>query len=349
MWGSGALLVGLVASVVLSAMMRVLAPRLGLLDKPRLDRHHQKVTALGGGPAWFLAAILTMFGAFACLKLGYVPSTLHVHQPGLEEKMAPLALLGMGAFILMLMGLRDDLRPVPMVFKLAIECVLGVGVFFLVPDARVSAFLGDSWLVMPATVGWVMLWTNVFNLLDHADGMSASAGICVSLGLAWLSFCTGQIFVALLAMVLAGVLLGFLVHNFPPARLFMGDAGSLPLGFMMGSIMALHTFYDSDRSPWSVLTPLCLTLVPLYDVMSVMWLRFKEGRPLWLGDKRHLAHRLQSRGWGQSRVLLLLFLMGAVGGILAWGVGTWDYPRVLLPAILTPGFIVLLWSLERPQ
>ena len=348
-WGFGALLVGLIASYLLSALMRALAPSLGLLDKPRADRHHEEVTALGGGLAWLLAAILTMLGAFVCLKQGSIPPVLAIHQEGLDQKMIPLAMLGVGALILMLMGLRDDLRPVPMGFKLGFEALLGVGVYLCVPDARVTAFLGDSWLVLPATVGWILLWTNVFNLLDHADGMSASAGICVSLGLAWLSFSTGQVFVALLAMVLAGVLSGFLVHNFPPARLFMGDAGSLPLGFMMGNLMALHTFYDPGRSPWSIFTPLCLTLVPLYDVMSVMWLRFKEGRPLWLGDKRHLAHRLQARGWGQRRVLLLLLVMGCIGGVLAWGVGTLDFPLVLVPALLTPGFIGLLWSMERPR
>lgn len=326
-----------------------MAPRLGLLDRPRVDRHHGVVTALGGGLAWLLAAILTMIGAFVCLKQGFIPLALAIHQEGMDHKFFPLAQLGVGALLLMLMGLRDDVLPVPVGFKLGLEVLLGVGVYAYVPDARVTAFLGDSWLVLPATVGWVLLWTNVFNLLDHADGMSASVGICVSLGVAWLSFTTGQVFVALLAMVLAGVLSGFLAHNFPPARLFMGDAGSLPLGFMMGNLMALHTFYDADRTPWSILTPLCLTMVPLYDVMSVMWLRFKEGRPLWLGDKRHLAHRLQARGWAQRRVLLLLVVMGFLGAGLAWGVGTLEYPLVLIPALLTPGLICLLWSLERPR
>lgn len=348
-WGVAALGAAGVASFVFSALMRFLAPRLGWVDRPRDDRHHRQETALGGGLAWVLAALMTGFVPLMCATWGMLPGSLEDHIPGMLSKAAPLALLAAGALMLMLMGLRDDMTPVPMGVKLALETVLGVLVYVFIPDARVTAFLEGTWFSLPATVLWVVFWTNVFNLLDHADGMSSSAGICVSLGVAWLAYSTGQIFIFFLAMVLAGSLGGFLLHNFPPARLFMGDAGSLPLGYLMGLLLALHTFYDASHSPWSILTPLCLTLVPLYDVMSVMWLRFREGRPLWLGDRRHVAHRLQARGWGQRRVLFCLMLTGILGAGLAWGVGTLPWPWVLVPAFMIPGLMVLMWSLERPR
>ena len=150
------------------------------------------------------------------------------------------------------------------------------------------------------TVLWVVGLTNSFNMLDNMDGLAASVGLIVALLFCGAQIAVGSLFVPAVMLVVAGALAGFLVHNHSPARLFMGDAGSNFLGFLLGALTVAGTFTRDDPShtfsPYGVLAPLLVMAVPLYDMTSVILIRLSEGRSPFLGDRRHFSHRLVARG-----------------------------------------------------
>jgi UDP-GlcNAc:undecaprenyl-phosphate/decaprenyl-phosphate GlcNAc-1-phosphate transferase len=168
------------------------------------------------------------------------------------------------------------------------------------------------------TVLWVVGLTNSFNMLDNMDGLAASVGLIVALLFAGAQVAVGSLFVPAVMLVVAGALAGFLVHNHWPARLFMGDAGSNFLGFLLGSLTVAGTFTRDDPSlklsPYGVLAPLLVMAVPLYDMSSVILIRLSEGRSPFLGDRRHFSHRLVARGLTIRQAVWTIDLVTLAGG-----------------------------------
>ena len=167
------------------------------------------------------------------------------------------------------------------------------------------------------SVLWIVGLTNAFNLLDNMDGLSASVGLIAALLFAGAQVAVGSLFAPAVLLVLAGALGGFLVHNHYPARLFMGDAGSNFLGFVLGALTIAGTFYryGEHYSRSSVLAPLLVMAVPLYDTASVMLIRFREGRSLFQGDRRHFSHRLVDRGLTPPQAVRTIDLVTLATGL----------------------------------
>jgi UDP-GlcNAc:undecaprenyl-phosphate GlcNAc-1-phosphate transferase len=158
---------------------------------------------------------------------------------------------------------------------------------------------------------------NAFNFLDNMDG--ASAGIAAIAGAILLTAAAfnGQVFVGGLALVFIGALLGFLAFNFPPASIFMGDAGSLVVGFFVALLTLRTTYYQQDQSgPWyPVLMPLVAMAVPLYDFTSVTLLRISQGKSPFVGDTQHFSHRLKRHGLSDRQTVLTLYLATLCTGL----------------------------------
>jgi UDP-GlcNAc:undecaprenyl-phosphate GlcNAc-1-phosphate transferase len=156
--------------------------------------------------------------------------------------------------------------------------------------------------------------------------------VIVALVLAISAALAGQIFVPALALILVGAMAGFLVFNFPPARIFMGDAGSLVIGFLIGVLTILTTFHDPSRSvtPLGVFVPPVVLAVPLYDFISVIWLRRREGVSIFRGDHRHFSHRLSRRGLSARATVLTVYLATASTALPALLLPNSSWPRSLL-------------------
>ncbi|MFP4382173.1 MAG: nucleotide exchange factor GrpE [Candidatus Sumerlaeia bacterium] len=215
-----------------------------------------------------------------------------------------------GGLIMCILGLLDDRFNLGPRLKLAIMILATVPL--LLADVRIHGFLPWPWLAAVVTVLWVVFLTNSFNFLDNMDGLSSGIAAIVCLAFMLISIFAGEWFIAGLYAALAGALLGFLAHNFYPARLFMGDNGSLFVGYMIGSLSILSTYYESGvPTSLPVLTPLIVLGVPIFDTLSVMWIRLREGRPLMEGDRNHFSHRLTDLGMSQRRAVTFIYIVTA--------------------------------------
>jgi UDP-GlcNAc:undecaprenyl-phosphate GlcNAc-1-phosphate transferase len=346
-----------VLSVILCALMRRIAPAIGLVDKPGGRKAHAKVTPLGGGVAIWLAVVVVLaIGAMGVyFESSWLPPALRVHVGGLKERSGELlGIIGL-ATVIMFMGLADDKKALSWKLRIAIQFALAT-VFVLV--------WGGGTLFLPAplrpvatvvTILWIVGLTNSFNFLDNMDGLAASVGLIAAVLFAAAQAAIGGLFVPAVLMVLAGSLAGFLVHNHHPARIFMGDAGSNFLGFLLGCLTVAGTFAKPQEgySPYSVLSPLLVMAVPLYDTASVILIRLREGRSPFQADRRHFSHRLVDRGLTPARAVAtidLVTLAGGLGALLLHRTGPFATCVVVAQTVCLLGLVAVLeLSTNRPE
>jgi UDP-GlcNAc:undecaprenyl-phosphate GlcNAc-1-phosphate transferase len=221
---------------------------------------------------------------------------------------------------------------------------------------RATLFLADPWMGGLITVAWCVVLVNSFNFLDNMDGLSPGIGLITSLIFAAMMLSRPdepRWLVAGFFLVLAGSLMGFLCHNWSPARIFMGDAGSYFLGFTTACMSVLGTYYtQADGKRHAVLAPLCVLAVPLYDTASVIFLRLREGRSPFQPDKRHFSHRLTAMGLTRVQAVLtvhLATLTTGLGGLLLQQVTTWRAALLIVAMVACVILIIaILEAAPRP-
>lgn len=311
----------LLVSLLLTGLLIRLAPTLRLVDRPDSRKDHARPTPKIGGIAVFAAVLLTTAGR--AIHTGTLPD------PGLA------LLLGSGLVIVVL-GLVDDLSGLSWQVRLAVQTAVAAGTLLLWPTPL-------GWPLAIAGIVWVVGMTNAFNMLDNMDALSpgvawsASVALAAALLLAQPDWTTWH--PAVLFLILPGALAGFLWFNRPPARAFLGDAGSTFLGFALGT-GSLDAVARSDGVlAW--LAPVCLLAVPCYDMTSVVLIRLRQGRSPFHADRQHLSHRLVRLGLRPSVAVGVINLMAlastAVGLILYQAQG-------LLVAVLASGQLAAWWA-----
>lgn len=307
-----------VLSGLLCGVMRYLSPRMGYVDRPAGRKAHTRVMPYGGGIAvgvTFMGSILLGILLVLSGTVEKIPSLawLAGHLHGVESRLNQLGGILLGGLILMVLGLFDDLKNLGPKFKLAIQfavaALVAVG-FDVHPDlfVPIPAF---GWLV---SILWIVVITNAFNFMDNADGLSSGVALVCTIVLLAVAISGDQVFVSGFLACLAGALVGFLFHNFPPARIFLGDAGSLPLGYFLAVGTILTTYYNQmnpHTSKTAVLVPLIVMSIPLYDFLSVIVLRLRSGASPFVGDHRHFSHRLLRRGLSPRQMVLTIYLASA--------------------------------------
>jgi UDP-GlcNAc:undecaprenyl-phosphate GlcNAc-1-phosphate transferase len=178
--------------------------------------------------------------------------------------------------------------------------------------------------------------TNAANLADHANGLCAGLGALAAAALAAANLRSGSDAVALAASALAGGCLGFLPWNWPRARVFLGDTGSMTIGFTLAALAVLGAYTPGSRSPRAaVVVPLVVLAVPLLDMAIVVALRLRAGQPPWIADRRHLAHRLMRRGLRPAAAVAAAWGAGAVAGLAGWALpalAPWEAGALLAAA-----------------
>ena len=313
--------------VYFTPVARQAALRFGIVDSPdgRLKHQGEPVPYLGG-MAVFLAYLLA---------LGMV----------LEFDHTLLGILLAGT-VTLLVGLVDDFGVLTPLAKLAGQ---GVAVFALLRSGAVIelAEVPES-LRWPLAALWLLGLANAFNLLDIMDGLAAGVGAIAALALAVVAVVTGQLQLGATALALAGALCGFAVYNVHPARIYLGDAGSLAVGISLGAIaLALRW---SDASPAGFLAPLAIFAVPLADTAYVSVLRARAGRPFWHGSPDHFPLRLRRALGGRVRpAVAICWAIGGAGAVLGVGsVALWGWQvAVVSGGAFAVALLVLLAYLAR--
>ena len=282
-------------AVALTPLVRVIANRARLVATPRDDRWHVKETPLFGGIAVYLA--------FSLVFVLFQPDL----PPGAR-------LILFGGTLLFLTGLVDDLISIKPPVKLVIQLIVAATVVYF---GKRLPWTGTDAFNIFITIFWLVGMTNAINLLDNMDGLAAGIVAIACAFMAATFLLNGQAHEALLPVLLGGAALGFLVFNFSPASIFMGDCGSMFLGFTLGG-MALLSSSDRTRNLTSVLiTPVLIMLIPIFDTTLVAISRKLSGRPLSQGGRDHTSHRLVALGISERRAVLLLYILSAAAGVLA--------------------------------
>ena len=312
-----ALLAGsFVLSAVLTAIVRAYSIKTDFVARPMRDRFHETVVPLGGGVAIFVtiasmlvAAIITIRFLLDTPLFAWLDSSVLIHVEGFTAKLGSLTIILACAAVLHIVGLIDDKKGLGPFFKLFVQfAVAFVAAHFA--DIRVEFFIDNQLVTTAISVFWIVLIINAFNFLDNMDGLSVGIAVITSSVLFVAAALSGQIFIGSVALIFIGVLLGFLVFNFPPAKIFMGDCGSLVVGFFVALLTLKTTYYNQafESGIYAVFMPLVVMAVPLYDFVSVIVLRLSQGKSPFVGDTQHFSHRIKRRGLTDTQTTLTLYL-----------------------------------------
>lgn len=328
----------LLALVLTPAVIR-LNSRWGLVDLPDERRRlHERPVATSGGVAVILAYLISLavnhwlfgdqFGAVTSLSWGLA-----------------VGLLGLG-----LLGLIDDKYDLGPWIKLAGQVAGGVVLYYF--GFRIEAVtwpfggqLDTGWLALPATVFWVVLICNAINLIDGVDGLAAGIAVVSLATLIAVSLRAGEQRVLFYAGMMAGAVAGFYRYNFPPARVFLGDTGSLALGLGLAAISLLEN--RKGTTALSLLVPIVAMGLPILDAGLAFLRRSRNGVSPFVGDRGHLHHRLLRLGLGPRQVVLLFIYatiyLGFTATLMALLPKTYVF---LMIVILAVGLVVAMEALR---
>jgi len=307
-------------SAILTMVVRKWAVKRDFVARPTSDRYHRTVIPMGGGIAFFWAMAIVGVGALAAaLLLGERMASYGLAAPGeasFARRLSEAVILAASLSGMHLLGLWDDRRKLGPVPKLICQFIAAIAMAFFA-NVRVELFIHDRIVTSLMSSVWIVLIINAFNFLDNMDGLSAGIATIAASILLTAAWMNGQILVAGCTIVFIGTMLGFLAFNFPPARIFMGDAGSMVIGTVMAILTLKTTYYrQAAGGNWyAVFMPLIVMAVPLYDFISVTILRLRQGRSPFAGDTQHFSHRLKKRGLSDRQTALTLYLATLCTGL----------------------------------
>ena len=351
------LVVAFALSAALVPAVGRLARRYGVMDAPGPRKVHREPTPrIGGIAVWAAFTVVVLAGYFGVPLVSRLP-WVQAHLAGpvalLQEAYrveGKLMALLLGSAVVFLVGLLDDvlgnrfkvgLKLAGQVLAASVLVAGGIRTDFLYYDALNVAF----------TLLWVVGITNAFNLLDNMDGLSAGVAFVASLVLLLNAWILGEFFICLVLVALMGSLLGFLVYNFHPASIFLGDCGSLFIGFTLASLTLLQRYVSHASSTlFPILMPVLVLALPILDTTTVMIIRLREGRPIYVGDSRHLSHRLVSLGMRPPLAVGTIYLISLGIGLGAVGLAHADFVHALLilvQALAVVAVVLILLFYDR--
>lgn len=296
-------LTALALSLATAPLAIKLAPKVGAIDVPKDNRRmHTKVMPRFGGLAIFVGSTVSML-----IFLNFDHRILSIT---------------VGGVLIYILGITDDIKHLSPKVKFLGELIVAVVMY--VNDIRIEFLtnffgtgnnqLGDV-LCFVITVVWIVGITNTINLIDGLDGLAAGTAAIISLCIAYAAYIHGTYVTAGAMLAVAGGALGFLPYNFYPAKSFMGDGGSLFLGFMLSSLSVLGTVKSATL--FAVIIPVLVMGVPIFDTFFAILRRWVNKKPIMGADKGHLHHRLMNLGYGQRRATMMLYGITGIMGVAA--------------------------------
>lgn len=310
-----------------------LSHRIGALDSAPIEgqiKAHGRSIPNTGGIAIALGVLAPMIGAsvlFSIIDAAELPAFLdpiREHVLGLRSQL-PLGWTLIGCVLgLHILGLIDDRNPMGPWLKLMIMLIPGA-IFAIFFDTRLmtmlDGYVGGQWLSILITVLWFTAIINAMNFIDNMDGLSGGIAVIAGGLLLVAALLNGQWFVGAILALLVGSTLGFLVFNFPPAKIFMGDGGSLIIGLLLAFLTVRTTYMPvtetghSAGAWYAVLMPVIVLAIPLYDFVSVTLIRISQGKSPFVGDLQHFSHRIRDRGLGSRSTIMVIYALTLATGI----------------------------------
>lgn len=318
-----AFIISAIVVIAVIPLLRPIAHRLDVVARPKNDRWHRGIVPLMGGLGIWLGALIGGLTSAA-----------------IEPQV--LVIAGAGT-LLMAIGLWDDiagLRPgVKLIAQIAVSCGL------------VAAGITVHWTPSPAinamiTIGWVVGTTNAFNLLDNMDGLCAGIAAITAVALCW-TLGPQDLGIFAFSAAIAGAAAGFLVYNFNPASVFMGDSGSLFLGVSLACLALAGRPSAARDAASAFLVPVALMLIPIFDTTLVTAFRKLSSRAVSVGGRDHTSHRLVAMGFSERQAVLLLWGLAASAGAAAIGLGHRSQEADVVLALLLVGLVLLAVRLSR--
>lgn len=297
-----AFLAGVGITVVVTPLAGRLAGRLGALDHPGERKIHTS-------PVPYLGGLAIILGFCLAVAAGAFLSTRDLF----PRDLLPILV---GGVVLGMVGLADDLWGLPAWPRILVEIAVAAFVWWV--GVRISIF-GEPGIDALITVFWIVGITNAFNLLDNMDGLAAGVGAIAAFFFFLPAAVNGQFLVASLAAALAGCALGFVWHNFHPAKIFMGDAGALFLGFLL-SILGIKIRFPENEIEATLWVPVLIVGLAIFDTCLVVVSRLRDGRPVFEAARDHASHRLASLGLSIRQSVLVLYLAAACMGYVGFAV-----------------------------
>jgi UDP-GlcNAc:undecaprenyl-phosphate/decaprenyl-phosphate GlcNAc-1-phosphate transferase len=299
------------ATFFLTPLAKKVAFQWGAIDLPNERKIHNGAMPRLGGLAVFWGF------CFPWIAFYFLENRLAIEFRDYETIFGVLLL---GGTAMLGLGIYDDVKGIAPWQKLFFQLLIAVGLYFGgFQIVRLSNPFGDlwelGWLSLPVSVLWIVGLTNAINLLDGIDGLVTGITACISLALALMNIMGNNTMVALLTLCLAGACLGFLPYNFSPARIFLGDSGSLFIGLILACTVMLSQHKATTGT--FVVVPLILLGLPLYDTATVVFGRMRRGQPIFRADRSHVHHRLLNQGLSQKQTAWILYGITVVLGVLA--------------------------------
>lgn len=301
-----------------------LCVRWGLMDDPGHRKIHDRSIPLAGGLAvvtgllfpTILASLLLLLQSKGMNLPLLNPNSASLLMHGLEVRSLRLAGILLGAVGMLLIGILDDKHELKPLVKFSGQFFIA----FLVAASgvRIHLFVQNSFFHYAVTILWILTIINAFNFMDNMNGLCAGLGAIGSWFFAVIAAAHGQYLVAITAFLTFGALIGFLPYNFPRARAFLGDSGSHLVGYLLAILAILPHFY-TVRHPrrWAVLIPILVLAIPLIDMVQVVVVRWRLGKPFYHGDTNHLSHRLVQLGMARATAVEILWFAATLGASLA--------------------------------
>lgn len=263
-----------------------------------------------------LAGVLLTVARMGLARPLLDPGTARIFAHGLDKEAGQIVAIFAGALGMLLIGLWDDRFELRPAVKFGGQFIVALAV--AAAGVRITLFVPSVWFHYGITILWILTVVNAFNFMDNMNGLCAGLGLIGGWYFGIISASQGQFLVATICFLFTGALGGFFPYNFPKAAVFLGDAGSHLTGYLMAVLAILPHFYTVKHpQKWAVLTPLLVLAVPLGDLAWVVVLRWKMGKPFYVGDNNHLSHRLTRQGWSRTQAVLIIWLLAAALGALA--------------------------------
>ena len=285
-----------------------LAAKTGAMDAPDARKVHKKPIPRIGGLGIYAAFMVAMLSVISFVEVS-------------PEVMQELIGLMVGGSLIVLVGVIDDYKNLPAKVKLVGQ-ILAAAILVVGFDVRIDFitdpfgdYLYTEWLAVPATIFWIVGLTNTVNLIDGLDGLAAGVSTIAAVTIFLVALQQGIILVAVLTAALAGAAFGFLYYNYNPARIFMGDSGSMFLGYMLAGISVIGAV--KSAATIALIVPILALGLPILDTTFAIVRRYRGGVPIFKPDKGHLHHRLLDLGFSQRQAVLLMYVISALLGLSA--------------------------------
>lgn len=306
----------LLTSFIASPLWRKECRRIGLVDDPGERKIHAQPIPLSGGLAVMTGLAVPLISGAVFIFFVADENAFPLIRYGFGKRAVELSAIVLGAFGMLLLGWVDDKHELRPATKFAGQFF--VSLLVALAGVRITLFVPNIFFSYAVTILWILTVTNAFNFIDNMNGLCAGVGLIGAWCFALSAAAAGQYLVAILAFTTTGALLGFLPFNFPKASAFLGDAGSHLVGFLLAVLAILPHFYTpQNQKTLAVLRPLLILAVPLADLVWVVLLRWRLGKPFYIGDTNHFSHQLVRRGCSKTGAVILIWFVSALFGCLA--------------------------------